>query len=218
MRAVLLRDLRLSLRQGGGFGLSLAFFLLVVALVPFGAGPDLGPLAAVAPGILWVAAILATLLSLDRLWALDMEDGSLPLLATAPLPLESAALAKAAAHWLATGLPLALAAAPLGLLLGLPPAAMAPLALSLLLGTPALSLIGAFAAALVLGLRRGGPLLPLLLLPLYLPTLLLGAESARRAAAGEPALAPFALLLAVTLLAAAAMPFAAAWAVRVNLR
>ncbi|EPX87207.1 ABC-type transport system involved in cytochrome c biogenesis, permease component [Rubellimicrobium thermophilum DSM 16684] len=117
MRALILRDLRLAVRAGGGFGLSLAFFLIVVLLVPFAVGPDAAVLSRIGPGVLWVGALLATLLSLDRIFALDHEDGALPLIATSPLPPEGIALAKAIAHWLTTGLPLTLAAAPLGVLL-----------------------------------------------------------------------------------------------------
>lgn len=213
MRALVLRDLRLAVRAGGGFGLSLAFYLILVVLTALGVGPDPDILSRIAPGVLWTGALLATLLSLDRLFALDMEDGALALIATAPVPLEGVALAKAAAHWLTTGLPLALAAAPLGILLGLD----APLLLvaTLLVGTPALSLIGAFGAALTVGVRRGGPLLSLLVLPLYVPTLIFGAEAARRGAEDPTSLA---LLAGVSLGALALLPFAAGAALRVNLR
>jgi heme exporter protein B len=216
--ALLLRDLRLATRAGGGFGLSLAFFLIVVVLVPFAVGPEAATLARIAPGILWVAALLATLLSLDRLFALDAEDGSLALLAIAPLPLEGVALAKALAHWLTTGLPLTLAAAPLGVLLSLPPRAMPWLVLTLALGTPALSVIGTFGAAATVGLRRGGLLLSLLVLPLYVPTLIFGAEAARRGAEGLAVATPLLMLAGITLGALALLPFAAGAALRVNLR
>jgi len=218
MIALLLRDLRLAVRAGGGFGLSLAFFLIVVVLVPFAVGSEAATLARIAPGVLWVAALLATLLSLDRLFALDQEDGSLPLLATAPLPLEGVALVKAVAHWLTTGLPLTLAAAPLGVLLGLPGVAMPWLVLTLALGTPALSIIGTFGAALTVGIRRGGLLLSLLVLPLYVPTLIFGAEAARRGAGGLDAATPLLMLGGITLGALALLPFAAGAALRVNLR
>jgi heme exporter protein B len=216
--ALLLRDLRLATRAGGGFGLSLAFFLIVVVLVPFAVGPETAILARIAPGVLWVAALLATLLSLDRLFALDAEDGSLAHLATAPLPLEAVALAKALAHWLTTGLPLTLAAAPLGVLLDLAPPAMPWLVLTLALGTPALSVIGTFGAAVTVGLRRGGLLLSLLVLPLYVPTLIFGAEAARRGAEGLAVTTPLLMLGGVTLGALALLPFAAGAALRVNLR
>ncbi|MBC7141902.1 MAG: heme exporter protein CcmB, partial [Rhodobacteraceae bacterium] len=184
MLALLLRDLRLATRAGGGFGLSLAFFLIVTVLVPFGVGPEGGILARIAPGILWVGALLSCLLSLDRIFALDREDGSLDLLATAPIPLEGVVAAKALAHWLTTGLPLTLGAPVLGVLLHLPGSGFAWLTLSLLLGTPALSVIGTFGAALTVGLKRGGLLLSLLVLPLYIPTLICGAEAARRGSEG----------------------------------
>lgn len=218
MKALLLRDLRLATRAGGGFGLALAFFLIVVALVPFGVGPEPQLLARIAPGILWVAALLAALLSLDRIFALDHEDGSLPLLATAPIPLESVALAKAISHWLTTGLPLTLAAPPLGLLLNLPGPGYLWLWLSLLLGTPALSLIGTFAAALTVGIRRGGLLLSLIVLPLYTPTLIFGAEATKRGMEGQSTTAPLMMLAGITLGCIALLPFAAARVLRMNLR
>ena len=218
MIALLRRDLRLALRAGGGFGLGLGFFLIVVVLVPFGTGPDPALLAALAPGILWVAALLAALLSLDRIFALDHEDGALSLLATAPLPLEAVALVKAVAHWLTTGLPVTLAAPALGVLLRLPPEAWDDLLLSLALGSPALSLIGGFGAALTVTLRRGGLLLSLLVLPLYVPTLIFGAEVARRGAAGLPVTTPALMLAAITLGCLALLPFATAAALRINLR
>ena len=172
------------MRAGGGFGLGLAFFLIVVTLVPFGVGPQSELLARIASGILWLGALLACLLSLDRILALDWEDGSLDLLATAPLPMEAIVSIKALAHWLTTGLPLVLFAPVFGLLLSLPEPGYMPLVLSLLLGTPALSVIGTFGAALTVGLKRGGLLLSLLVLPLYVPTLIFGAEMARRGVEG----------------------------------
>ena len=218
MIALLLRDLRLAFRAGGGFGLGLAFFLLVAVLVPLGVGPEVGTLARIAPGILWVGALLACLLSLDRIFALDFEDGSLDLLATAPLPLEGAVAVKAMAHWLVTGLPLTLVSPVLGVLLFLPADGYLWLVISLAIGTPALSVIGAFGAALTVGLKRGGLLLGLLVLPLYVPTLIYGAEVVKRGAAGMEVATPLALLAAITLGAAALLPFAAAAAIRVNLR
>jgi heme exporter protein B len=218
MKALLLRDLRLAFRTGGGFGLGLAFFLLLSVLVPLGVGPEGGTLARIAPGILWVGALLACLLSLDRIFALDFEDGSLDLLATAPIPLEAVVAVKAFAHWLVTGLPLTLIAPGLGLLLNLPAGAYPWLIASLVLGTPALSVIGAFGAALTVGLRRGGLLLSLLVLPLYVPTLIFGAEVVRRGTEGMALGTPLALLAALSLGATALLPFAAAAALRVNLR
>ena len=218
VRALLIRDLRLAIRAGGGFGLGLAFFLIVIVLVPFGVGPEASVLRRIAPGILWVAALLAALLSLDRIFALDHEDGSLPLLATSPLPLEGVALAKAAAHWITTGLPLTLAAPALGFLLNLAAPAYGWLLLTLALGTPALSMIGTFGAALTVGLRRGGLLLSLIVLPLYMPTLIFGAEAVRRGGEGLDALPPLLMLAGVTAGAIALLPFATAAALKVNLR
>ncbi|MBS1303524.1 heme exporter protein CcmB [Loktanella sp. SALINAS62] len=218
MIALLLRDLRLSIRAGGGFGLGLAFFLIVVVLVPFGVGPDRAVLTPIAPGILWVAALLAALLSLDRIFALDFEDGSLPLLATAPIPLEGVALVKAVSHWITTGLPLTFAAPLLGFFLNMAPEAYLWLLASLALGTPALSMIGTFGAALTVGLRRGGLLLSLLVLPLYIPTLIFGAEAVRRGADATGAIAPLMLSGAITLGCLALLPFATAATLRINLR
>ncbi len=218
MIALLLRDLNLAVRAGGGFGLGLAFFLVVTVLVPFGVGPEPALLAKIAPGILWLGALLACLLSLDRIFQLDFEDGSLDLLATAPIPLESVVAVKALAHWLTSGLPLTLAAPVLGVMLNLPPAGYGWLVLSLLLGTPALSVIGAFGAALTVGLKRGGLLLSLLVLPLYVPTLIFGTEAARRGAEGLANSVPLFMVAGITAAVIALLPFAAAAAIRVNLR
>lgn len=206
------------MRAGGGFGLGLGFFLILAVLVPLGVGPETAILARIAPGILWVGALLACLLSLDRIFALDREDGTLDLIATAPIPLEAVVAVKALAHWLTTGLLLTLAAPALGVLLNLPGAAFFWLVLSLLVGTPALSLIGAFGAAVTVGLKRGGLLLSLLVLPLYMPTLIFGTQVVIRGAEGLPVGATLALLGAVTAGTAALLPFAAARALRVNLR
>ena len=218
MIALLIRDLRLAVRAGGGFGLGLAFFLIVVVLVPFGVGPETGLLARIAPGILWLGALLATLLSLDRVFALDWEDGSLDLLATSPLPLEGVVSVKALAHWLVTGLPLVVATPLFGLLLSLPVQGYGPMVLSLLLGTPALSVIGTFGAALTVGLKRGGLLMSLLVLPLYVPTLIFGAEMARRGAEGQATEVPMLMLAGISFGAVALLPFASAAVLRVNLR
>lgn len=218
MRALLARDLRLAIRAGGGFGLGLAFFLLVAVLVPLGVGPEAATLQKIAPGILWVGALLACLLSLDRLFALDFEDGSLDLLATAPMPLEGLVAVKGLAHWLVTGLPLTLISPALALLMNLAPAGYPWLVAALALGTPALSMIGAFGAALTVGLKRGGLLMSLLVLPMYVPTLIFGAEVVKRGAAGLDPGSPLLLLAGVTLGSAALLPFAAAQAVRINLR
>jgi heme exporter protein B len=216
--ALLRRDLALSVRAGGGFGLALAFFLIVVTLTPLAVGPDTATLRPIAPGILWLGALLSCLLSLDRIFALDWEDGALDLLATSPLPLEGVAAIKALAHWITTGLPLTLAAPVLGVLLNLAGPGYGWLTLSLAIGTPALSVVGTFGAALTVGVKRGGLLLSLIVLPLYVPTLIFGAEIARRGAEGMATATPLAALAAISLAAAALMPFAAAGALRVNLR
>ncbi|MBT8410010.1 MAG: heme exporter protein CcmB [Alphaproteobacteria bacterium] len=218
MIALLLRDIRLAVRAGGGFGLALAFFLIVTTLVPFGVGPQNATLALIAPGILWLGALLACLLSLDRIFATDFEDGSLDLLATAPIPLEGVVAIKALAHWLTTGLPLTLVAPFLGVLLNLPGPGYYWITLTLAFGTPALSMIGAFGAALTVGLKRGGLLMSILVLPLYVPTLIFGAETVRRGTEGLATGTPLALLGGITLGAVALLPFAAAAALRVNLR
>lgn len=218
MIALLIRDLRLAFRAGGGFGLGLAFFLIVSILVPFSVGPQSQLLASIAPGVLWLGALLACLLSLDRLLALDFEDGTLDLLRTAPLPLEAAVSIKAAAHWITTGLPLVLLAPFLGVLLSLPPPGYLWLVVSLALGTPALSVIGTFGAALTVGIKRGGLLMSLLVLPLYVPTLIFGAEAARRGAAGLETSTPLLMLAGITLGTVALMPFASAAVLRMGLR
>ncbi|MEO1381510.1 MAG: heme exporter protein CcmB, partial [Pseudomonadota bacterium] len=159
MTALLLRDIRLAFRATGGFGLALAFFLIVVVLTPFAVGSQTELLSRIASGMLWLGALLACLLSLDRIFALDFEDGSLDLLATAPLPMEGLVAVKALAHWVTTALPLVVVSPLFGLMLSLPSEGFLPLIVSLLLGTPALSMIGAFGAALTVGIRRGGLLL-----------------------------------------------------------
>ena len=218
MRALLIRDLRLALRAGGGFGLGLAFFLILTVLVPFSVGPQSELLSRIAPGVLWLGALLACLLSLDRLLALDYEDGTLDVLATAPLPLEAALAVKALAHWLTTGLPLVIVSPVLGLMLNLAPEGYLWVVLSLALGTPALSFIGAFGAALTVGVKRGGLLLSLLVLPLYMPTLIFGAEAARRGAQGLDPATPLFLMAGISLGCIALLPFAAAAALRMTIR
>ncbi len=218
MTGILRRDLALAFRAGGGFGLSLAFFLIFATLVPFGVGPQTGVLETIAPGVLWLGALLACLLSLDRIFQLDWEDGSLDLLATAPVPLEGVAAMKALSHWITTGLPLVLAAPVLGVLLNLPGPAYPWLVASLAVGTPALSAIGTFGAALTVGIKRGGLLLSLIVLPLYVPTLIFGALAVLRGAEGQEATPPLILLAGITLGSLAILPFAAAAALRVNLR
>ena len=208
------RELRLALRQGGVSLLVVMFFVLVVVLFPLGAGPEPGILSRIGAGIIWVSALLAAMLSMDRLYQSDFEDGSLELLVLSPAPLEIIVLAKAAAHWLTTGLPLIVASPLLGLLLNLEAEGMAVMLVSLTLGTPALSLVGAIAAALVLGARRGGVLISLLILPLFVPILIFGV-GAVDAALLELTYRPQLMVLgALLLLAAALSPWAAAAAVR----
>jgi len=218
MIQLFIRDVVLSVRSGGGFGLALVFFLILVVLMPFALGPDQSVLAKIAPGLLWLGALLACLLSSDRIFGMDYEDGTLELLATSPLPLESVYLAKAAAHWFTTGLPLSLAAPVFGILLNLNLEVGGVLCLSLLLGTPALSLIGSFGATLTLGVRRGGLLLSLLVLPLYIPTLIFGALTVNAAALGKELDGSLIPILAITLGAIAILPFFSAMALRANLQ
>lgn len=218
MIALVRRDLAIAVRAGGGFGLAVAFLLIVAIQVPLAVGPEPDRLAAIAPGILWLAALLACLLSLDRIFALDREDGSLDLLATAPIPMETVALAKALAHWITTGLPLTVAAPVAGVLFRLPGEGAFWLIVTLALGTPALSLIGTFAAALTVGLKRGGLLLSLIVLPLYIPTLVFGAEAVARGSAGLDALTPTLLLAGITAGTVALLPIAIAATLRVTLR
>ncbi len=208
------RDLRLAFRQGFDSLLVVAFFVLAVVLFPFGVGPEPNILARIAAGVIWVAALLASTLSLERLFLADYEDGSLELLLLQPLPLELAVAAKVVAHWLTTGLPLVAAAPLLAVLLGLPQGSLGTLLAALAVGTPTLSLIGAVGAALVLGSRRGGVLLSLLVLPLYIPVLIFGVAAADAAASGFT-VAPQLMMLTGLLLAAVVLaPWAAAAALR----
>jgi heme exporter protein B len=215
---LLRRELMLALRSGGGAGLGLAFFLLVVLLVPLGVGPEPGRLAGVAAGTLWIAALLACLLSLDRLFQADLEDGTLDVLALAPLPLEAIVAVKAFGHWLTTGLPLVVAAPLLAVTLQLPAPAYPWLVASLAAGTPALSFLGAIGAAVTVGIRRGGLLLSLLVLPLYIPTLVFGARAVAAAAEGADPWPAFLPLGGLTLFVLALGPFASALALRLGLR
>ena len=208
------RDLRLALRQGGDTGLVLGFFVLAVVLFPLGVGPEPAILRRIGAGIVWVAALLAALLSLDRLFEADYQDGGLELLALSSLPLELAVLAKCAVHWVATGLPLALTSPLLALFVDLEREAIPTLILSLLIGTPALSLIGSVAAALTLGARRQGVVLSILVLPLYVPPLVFGAGTVEASASGNDAHAYLLILAALTLAALALCPWASAAALR----
>ena len=213
--AIVGRDLALAARAGGGGELALVFFLTLVVLVPFALGPDLALLARIGPAILRLGALLATLIGLDRLFQSDEEDGSLDLIRASALPLELAVLAKGLAHWLATGLPLALAAPILGLLVALPIEAMASVAATLLVGTPALSFIGAAGAALTVGIRRGGLIVPVLVAPLTVPVLIFGVSASNSALGGAiPFLTPFLILCALSLAAIVVGAVAAAAALR----
>ncbi|MDP6406417.1 MAG: heme exporter protein CcmB [Alphaproteobacteria bacterium] len=215
--ALVARDLRLAWRQGSASSLVVTFFVLTVTLFPLGVGPELNILQRMSSGVIWVAALLASMLSLDRLFQADFEDGSLDLLALSPLPLELAVVAKCAAHWLTTGLPLILAAPILAVLLHMEGEGFLTLIAAMALGTPSLSLIGAIGAALTVGMRRGGVLLSLLVLPLYIPVLIFGV-GAVDAAIGGLTQEPNLLILGAILLAALPLcPWAAAAALRLNL-
>ena len=216
--ALMLRDLRLALRLGGGGGIGVAFFVLAVVLIPLGVGHEGGVLGRIAGGVLWIAALLAALLSLDRIFQADYEDGSLDQLMLSPLALEQVVLAKAAAHWVTTGLPMTLIAPVLGVMLQLPGEALPALVVGMGLGTPALSLIGAVGGAITVGVRRGGLLLSILVLPLYIPTLIFGARAVGQALVGLSPWPALMILAALSLFSAALAPFAAAAALRINIR
>lgn len=213
--AILRRDLALASRAGGGGELALVFFLTLVVLVPFALGPDLNLLSRIGPAILWLGALLSVLIGLDRLFQSDEEDGSLDLIRASALPLELAVLAKGLAHWLTTGLPLALVSPLLGLLVALPGEGVLPLIATLLVGTPALSFIGAAGAALAASLRRGGLIVPVLVAPLTVPVLIFGVSAANAAQGGTvPFLTPFLILCAISLAAVVIGTVAAAAALR----
>jgi len=217
--ALLVRDVRLAWREGGAISVALGFYLVVVAITPFGLGPDLNLLARIAPGMLWVALLLAALLSADRIFHNDYEDGTLDVLTSGPLPLPLVAGIKALAHWITTGVPLALLAPVLGLLLNLPLDAMPLLVLAMLAGTPAVSFIAGIGASLTLGLRRSGLLLALLVLPLYVPILIFGVSTVSAAVVGPGSpWPPFLMLCALSLASIMLAPFAAAAALRTALR
>ncbi len=212
--AVLARELRLAVRQPGETATVVTFFVLATVLFPFGIGPEPNILARIAAGVLWVAALLAAMLSLERMFRGDYEDGSLEILVLSPVALELAVGAKILAHWLSTGAPLLIATPVLAVLLNLDPAGFWPLIAAMALGTPTVSLIGAVGAALTLGARRGGILLSLLVLPLVIPVLIFGAAAVDAAIAGfaprQQLLAAAAMLVAASILA----PWAAAAAIR----
>jgi heme exporter protein B len=215
LAALLVRDMRIAMRVGGGALIGVLFFLVVVTLVPFAVGPDLALLKRIGPAILWLAALLASLLALDRLFAVDHEDGSLDLLLMSRAPLELVVAVKGLAHWLTTGLPLIIAAPLIGLLLNLDGLAEAALVLTLLVGTPALTFIGLIGAAIAVALRRGGLLLAVLVLPLTVPVLIFGVAAANAAVTGPvPFGTPFTILCALSLASLVVGPFAAAAALR----
>ena len=214
LAALLIRDMRLAVRIGGGALMGVLFFLIVVTLTPFAIGPDLVLLERIGPAILWIGALLASLLALDRLFAADHEDGSLDLLLMGNAPLELTVLTKALAHWITTGLPLVIATPLLGLFLNLEPQAIGAVALTLLAGTPALTCIGLIGAALSVALRRGGLLLPVLVLPLTVPALIFGVAASNAAITGSGFGAPFMILCALTLGSLVLGPLAAGAALR----
>ncbi len=215
--ALIGREVRLAWRQGNSSAMAVTFFLVAVTLFPLGIGPELSVLARISAGVIWVAALLSALLTLDRLFQQDFEDGSLDLLALAPMPMEMIVLAKSIAHWLTTGLPLVVAAPLLAVLLNMDSGGLGILMLSLAIGTPALSLTGAIGAALTVTVRRGGVLMPLLILPLYVPTLIFGV-GAVDAVLNNIVAGPNLLYLgALSLVALALAPFAAAAAIRLAL-
>jgi len=215
--AVFLREWRVARRIGGGASVGAVFFLILVTMMPFALGPDLRLLAKLGPAILWIAALLSTLLGLDRLFQADSEDGSLDLLAHAAPPLEAIVLVKCAAHWATSILPLVVAAPLFGLMLAMDGPALGLTTLTLAVGTPALTMIGAIGAALTASLRRGGLLMAVLVLPLSIPVLIFGVSAASAASGGfAPFLTPFAVLAAISLFTMAAAPFAAAAAIRLT--
>jgi heme exporter protein B len=218
LTAILVRDMRIAIRVGGGALMGVLFFLVVVTLVPFAVGPDLALLKRIGPAILWLAALLASLLALDRLFAADHEDGSLDLILTGRAPLELVVAVKGLAHWLTTGLPLVLAAPLIGLFLNLDAPAELALVVTLLVGTPALTFIGLIGAAISVALRRGGLLLAVIVLPLTVPVLIFGVAAANAAVTGTIAFGtPFTVLCALTLMSIVVGPFAAAAALRQEL-
>ena len=216
-RSVLERDLLLALRRRGDVAVALLFFVIVASLFPLGVGPEPNQLRAIAPGVIWVAALLASMLSLGRLFAADYADGTLEQMLISATPLGVIVAAKVVAHWLVTGLPLVVIAPVLALQYGLPSALYGVLAVSLLIGTPVLSLVGAIGAALTLGVRGANVLLALLVLPLYVPVLIIGAGSVDMAAAGQGAMAHWMLLGALLIGAAVLAPWAIAAALRISL-
>jgi len=213
--ALIRRDVVLAFRQGGGVGTALGFFLTVIVLLPIGIGPEQALLQRIAPGALWVSLLLAVLLSADRIFQADYDDGSLEIMAIGVAPLELVALAKAFAHWLSTALPLALAAPLLGFLINLEPAAIAPLLVAMAVGSISMSLLASLGAAVTVGLRRGGRIVSLLILPLYVPVLIFGVSAVSYADLRVPSLL---ILIALALASLILAPVACAAALRAYLR
>ncbi len=215
--AVLRRDLMLAARRKSEILTALFFFVVVASLFPLGIGPELNTLRMIAPGILWVGALLASLLSLSRLFAIDLQDGTLEQMALSPVPLPLLVAAKIVAHWLLSGLPLALLAPLLGLQFDMAPDALGILMLSLLVGTPLLSMVGAIGAALTLGVRGGDVLLSLLVLPLYIPALIFGVGAVQAQINGLSVMPHFAILISLLLVAGFFSPWASSAALRIAL-
>ena len=214
--ALLQRDLLLAFRHRGELANPLLFFLMIVTLYPLGVSPEVDLLRKIAPGVIWIAALLSALFSLENLFRSDFEDGALEQMLLSPQPLALLVLGKVLAHWLVSGLPMLLMAPLLGLLLAMPPAAIAALAYTLALGTPLLSLVGAIGVALTVGLRRGGVLLTLLVMPLYIPVLIFATNAVTAAAAGLPIGGQIYFLAALLVLALSLAPLAIAAALRIS--
>ena len=214
LAAIVMRDLKIALRAGGGAGIGVIFFLTLVTIVPFAVGPDMPLLTRIGPAILWIGALLATLLGLDRIFSADHEDGSLDQLMLASMPLELIAAAKGLAHWLATGLPLVIVTPLLGLMLGVEPKALLAVTITLLVGTPGVTFLGLIAAALAASMPRGGLLSAVLILPLSIPLLIFGVVSTHAAISENVLSAPFRFFCAISLFFLVLGPVAAAAALR----
>ncbi|CDI09657.1 heme exporter protein CcmB [Agrobacterium pusense] len=215
MTALFLRDLKLSIRAGGGALIGVLFFMTVVAVIPFGVGPDLNLLARIGPAIVWIGALLSALLGLDRLFQAERDDGSLDLILMQETPLVLTVFVKCLAHWVSTGLPLVLASPLLGLFMNMDEVAIGAVMLTLLVGSPAITFIGAVGAAVAVALPRGGLLVSILVLPLAIPVLIFGVSASYAAVQGPaPFLPPFLILCAITLFSAVTGPFFAALALR----
>ncbi len=217
--SLIARDLLLARRHGGALAVTLGFYLMVITMLPLGLGPSQKLLSRIAPGVLWVALLLSSLLSADRMFHDDHEDGSLEVIALGPLPLELVALAKMLAHWLTVGVPLMLITPVLALMLNMNENAYVPLMLTLMAGTPAVSFLAGIGAALTLGLRKGGPLLSLIIMPLYVPTLIFGVLAIDAVITGPGSFSvPFSILCGITLISAVVSPLATAAALKLNLQ